>query len=486
VVEAPDLLEELAFLSEHPHPVRGTFDPGLVEILPREVIVTAMRSHQRYFSVEKEGRLLPCFLTFRDGGDRGLQNVVEGNERVLRARLEDARFYWDEDRARDSDAKVAELDRIVWLEGRGSIGDKCRRIVDLSGRLARELAPDVERSHLGRAALLCKSDLATEMIKDGKEFTKLQGRIGRYYALEAGEAPVVADAIAEHLYPRFAADRLPEGDLARLVALADRLDSIAGCVLAGFAPTGSQDPYALRRQAFAVLRLLIESGWRLDLLAWMDHALAPFEATDPDRAAARAAIAALFWGRLETLLSDLPAELVRGVLSVSTLDPLENSRAARALAGLRGQESFGQLLEGAKRCRNLLVKEKRLAEEEEEPAARAAALQARAAEAWEAWVRHSHGDAISFDPNLFTEEAERALHAAVLAAVPRLGEALVQERHEGIYAELAGLGGDIARYFEEVLVNDPDPGVRANRLGFLEALHYLFGRFADLSRVPAA
>lgn len=486
VVEAPDLLDELTYLSEHPFPVRGTFAPELVELLPREVIVAAMRSHQRYFSVEKDGQLLPCFLTFRDGGDRGIQNVVEGNERVLRARLEDARFYWDEDRSLDSDAKLAALDRIVWLEGRGSIGDKCRRIAALAGALAPELAPGVDATQLERASLLSKSDLATEMIKDGKEFTKLQGLIGRYYALEAGEPEAVADAIAEHLHPKFASDRLPAGDLARLIALADRLDSITGCTLAGFAPTGSQDPYALRRQAFAVLRLLIEGGWRLDLLAWADRALGAFGDPEAARDEARGAIADLFWGRLETLLSDLPAELVRGVLSVSTLDPVENSRAARALAELRGQESFDQLLEGAKRCRNILVKEKRLSEEDQEPAARAQALQAKAAEVWEAWVGHSQGGPISFDPSLFSEAAEESLHAAVLAAVPRLAEARASEEPARIYAGLAGLGGDISRYFEEVLVNDKDPRVRSNRLGFLEALHYLFGRFADLSRVPAA
>lgn len=491
--EDEELLDEVTQLVEHPTAVVGAIDPDRVAVLPPEVIITAMRSHQRYFSVERSSAatpqgapaaLVPHFITFRDGGTEGISNVVEGNERVLRARLDDALFYWNEDRALDSDTKLARLDRVVWLEGYGTVKAKCERIADLAAALAAELGVDVDPGRLRRGALLCKTDLATEMIRDGKEFTKLQGVIGRYYALEAGEPAEVADAIREHLYPRFAADRLPAGEIGTLVGLADRLDSIAGCVLAGFAPTGGQDPYALRRQALAVLRILQERDWHLDLEPWVDRALG---AHPGPHDAARGAVLELFWGRLESVLGDLPAAIVRGVLSVSTLDPVENVRRARALAALQGSDSFARLLEGAKRCRNILVKEDRLAEEALEGAARARALRVAAQAAWERWQAHASGaEAPDFATDRFTDEAERALHGEVVARVGILESARNAGDHATVFATLAELGPVIGRFFDEVLVNAPDPGVRANRLAFLEQVHYLFARFADLSRIAVA
>lgn len=484
--EADDLLDEVTQLVEHPTAVLGAIDAERVEQLPPEVIVTAMRSHQRYFSVEREdGSLVPHFITFRDGGTRGLEDVAEGNERVLRARLDDALFYWNEDRALSSEDKLARLERVVWLEGYGSIEAKCRRIAAFAGALADALELDVDRATLERAALLCKTDLATEMIRDGKEFTKLQGTMGRYYALEAGEPVEVADAIREHLHPRSATDRLPEGDVGTLVALADRFDSIAGCVLAGFAPTGGQDPYALRRQALAVLRILQERGWHLELAEWSERALAPHPRERSEHAdTAGRTIEDLFWGRLETMLSDLPAEIVRAVLSVSVLDPVENVRAARALAALRDADAFTRLIDGAKRCRNILVKEERLDEERLEGPARAAALREAAAACWSRWTAEGRAGA-GFDPDLFADDAEHELLSAVTGRLLTLGEARAAGDHERLYGTLAELGPFIDRYFDDVLVNAKDPAVRANRLGFLEEIHHLFARFADLSRIAS-
>jgi glycyl-tRNA synthetase beta chain len=484
--EDPDLLEEVTYLLEHPWPVTGSYDPAVVGVLPKEVIITAMRAHQRYFSVERpDGTLVPRFITFRDGGDRALANVVQGNERVLRARLNDALFYWNEDRAVPSDQKLERLARIVWLEGYGSVRDKCERIAALADGLAGALRAPVDAALLRRAALLCKSDLGSEMIKDGKEFTKLQGVIGRYYALEAHEPAEVADVVLEHLYPRFAGDRLPAGTLALLVALADRLDSIAGCALAGFAPSAGQDPYALRRQSLAVLRILVEQGWHLPLDDWTRRALAGFTATDEQRREALLQTDDLYWGRLETYLGDLPPEIVRAVLSVSPLDPVENVRAARALAAFQGQAGFGMLLLGAKRCRNILVKEGELPEEALAPHIRAEQLQQRARQRWEAWVAHAAGGAApGFSSQGLREPAEAELYAAALSAVPRLREGQQAGDYEAVYATLAGLGAPIDRYFTAVLVNAPDPELRRARLAFLEALHYMFARFADLSRVP--
>jgi glycyl-tRNA synthetase beta chain len=279
---------------------------------------------------------------------------------------------------------------------------------------------------------------------------------------------------------------LPVGELGTLVALADRLDSIAGCVRAGFAPSGGQDPYALRRQSLAVLRLLLETERHLDLQEWIDVALRAQQGGSVSLDEAPAIVADLFWGRLETLLSDLPVEIVRGVLSVSRLDPVENDRAARALAAMRDSDSFGRLLEGAKRCRNILVKEGRLAEEELEGAARADQLRARAQERWKDWQgRAENGTSDGYREDLFRDDAERALHAAVLDRVESLESARARGDHEAVFATLAELGPVIATFFDEVLVNAKEEELRQNRLGFLEQIHYLFARFADLSRVVA-
>ena len=476
--EDQGLLAEIVQLAEHPRGILGSFDESVIEILPREVIITAMRAHQRYFSVESSGgKLLPLFITFRDGGEEGIENVRVGNERVLRARLDDAIFYWNEDRAVSSEEKIEALSSVVWLEGFGSIGDKSRRIASLAVELATILAPQADPKKVYRAGLLCKSDLATEMIKDGKEFTKLQGTMGTYYALEAGEDPEVAQAIAEHLRPRFADDRLPPGDLGTLIALADRLDTMTGCVLAGFSPTGSQDPYALRRQALAVVRTLVEREWNFPLSEWITRALAAHPGTDGAKNDAAEGTIALFWGRLESFLAELPVEIIRAVLSVSPLDPLENVRAARDLARLRGGETFAMLVEGARRCRNILVKADRLPEESLTPQERARLLQEEARRRWK------EEDLLRWRGEDMEQEEEKELVAATQEILPRLVSALDRGAYAEAYEALSRLGPAIDRYFTGVLVNAPDDGLRRRRLDWLESLHYLFVRFADLSRL---
>jgi glycyl-tRNA synthetase beta chain len=488
LLEDEDLLHEVAYLLEYPTAIVGSFEVERVEQLPPEVIITAMRSHQRYFSIKDgSGRLLPRFLTFRDGGDHGLDDIRRGNERVLKARLADASFYWDEDRKLSSDQKLEKLDRVVWLEGFGSVKAKCGRIETLAVELAKALVVDVDEIRLRRAAKVCKTDLATEMIRDGKEFTRLQGVIGRFYAIEAGEDPAVADSIREHLYPRFAADRLPVGELGVLIALADRLDTIAGCIRAGFLPTGGQDPYALRRQVLAVLRILQEHDWHLELEVWIERALAPHPGTPAEKSESADQMAGLFRGRMETLLADLPADIVRGVLSVSTLEPVDNLRAARALGELRGSESFERLLEGAKRCRNILAKAELLDEAGLKGIDRGRTLRSTATGVWRAWqAEAANGDGHGFAVERFRDSAEVALHAEALQRVSGLARAANEQRHADVFRSLSELGPVIDRYFEDVLVNTEDPSLRDNRVMFLRELHYLFATFADLELIAPA
>ncbi|MBA4379051.1 MAG: glycine--tRNA ligase subunit beta [Gemmatimonas sp.] len=292
IVEDEELLQEVTDLLEHPTPFLGAV-PESYFALPDEVIVTALKAHQRYFAVRREGdgRLLPVFFAVRDGDDTALDNVIRGNEKVLNARLNDALFYWRCDLKLTPDQHTARLADVTWLEGYGTVLDKVGRV----GRLVERLwsaglgdggAPPPE---LLRAARICKFDLVTEMIRDGKEFTKLEGTIGARYAAAAGEAPAVCSLLEEYYRPRSAADGLPAGAAAAVLAAADRLDTLAGCWLAGFVPTGAKDPYALRRHTLAVLRILIDRAARLDLADVVAQALAGYAtlADEPDVARPR-------------------------------------------------------------------------------------------------------------------------------------------------------------------------------------------------------
>lgn len=269
--------------------------------------------------------------------------------------------------------------------------------------------------------------------------------------------------------------------MARVVAFADRIDSIAGCYLAGLAPSGGADPYALRRQALAILRLCIDSHWSVDLEPWIGRALAAFgERPGAEDTAIR--IAELFWGRLETLLAELSPQIVRAVLSVAVLDPTEIVRAAAALQRCSSRPEYPGLLEGAKRCRNILLKAERLPEEQLAPAARAAALRAKAANRLAAW---QSGSGLSHEPAALQEAAESELAAAARRAAAEVAAGRAANDPDRCFGALAGLSRPIAGYFEAILVNDPDPLRREQRLGFLEDLHYLFASCADWSHLPS-
>ncbi|MCK4550272.1 MAG: glycine--tRNA ligase subunit beta, partial [Candidatus Krumholzibacteria bacterium] len=267
LVDDAELYSMVANLIETPVAMVGSFDNKFLE-LPREVIVTALKSHQRYFSVQtKSGKLRANFIAFADGARKNKAEILKGYERVLQARLEDAGFYYREDTSIPLEKMSERLDGIVWLEGLGTLADKAGRTASLAEWICTAWKPgDAELTgRVKRAARLAKADLASEMVKDGKEFTKLQGYIGREYALAAGEDGEVADAVFEHYLPKFSGDSLPSTDTGTVLALADRLDTIAGCFIQGFEPTGSQDPYALRRQAVGILRICSEKGIPLEI-----------------------------------------------------------------------------------------------------------------------------------------------------------------------------------------------------------------------------
>jgi glycyl-tRNA synthetase beta chain len=263
LVDDPDLLEEISYMVEEPGVLIGEF-PMEYLALPSEVIITAMKAHQRYFALRNTGnKLVPRFLAFYDGKKASRSHIKKGNERVLIARLEDAHFYWREDLKKGIQGLAGKLDAIVFVEGLGSMKDKSKRIAQVmefidDSQVKRAVQPDV----IERLSMLAKADLASDMIKDGKEFTLLEGLIGGHYAREAGEAPEIVQAIKEQYYPRSPSDPIPKTIPGIYLNIADKIDTICGCFLAGLFPTGSQDPYGLRRQAFGLIRISLSQSIR--------------------------------------------------------------------------------------------------------------------------------------------------------------------------------------------------------------------------------
>jgi glycyl-tRNA synthetase beta chain len=476
IVEDEDLIAELAFMTEDPRMLEGGFDTRYLD-LPQEVIVVAMRSHQRYIAVtDAAGRLVPRFFTFTDGPVEGADEVVRGNERVLRARLEDAEFYWREDVKRGVDGLAAELDRIVFIEGMGTIGQKWRRVLELARAINAQLpvAHRVDDATLARAAELAKADLASAMIRDGKEFTSLQGVIGSRYALACGESSEVAAAIREHYAPRAATDPLPASMPGRVLGLADRLDTVAGCFLAGLKPTGSQDPYALRRGGNGAVRIAAElQGVRLAPL--VEAAARGYGAViggaEVDARFGEKRVGAdlveFLRGRVEAYLKDegIPYDVADAVLAVAWDRPGVAAARARDLVRLRGDIRFERLITGVKRVGNILPKERR-----------------RTGSEWRE-IRDAFGEGAAFTASRFEDPAEHALLQAIRRTVDDVDTGGEPRSFEKVLATLSGLADPIDAYFDHVLVNSTDPAVRDNRISFLAAAYALFGRFADFQRL---
>ncbi|HEU4929620.1 MAG TPA: glycine--tRNA ligase subunit beta, partial [Candidatus Krumholzibacteria bacterium] len=472
-----DLLTELSFMLENPRVLTGTFEEKYLD-LPSEVIVVAMKSHQRYLALEDaKSTLVPRFITFTDGAVSAPDEVVRGNQRVLRARLEDAEFYWREDLKRGMDGLADELDRIVFVEGMGTMGQKWRRLLELARAIdtSRADGQRLDDALLARAAKLCKADLASSMIRDGKEFTALQGVIGAHYAMAGGESPVVAAAIREHYQPRAAGDPLAPSEPGRVLGLADRLDTIAGCFLAGMKPTGSQDPFALRRGGNGAVRLAAEMrGVHLEVLAEAAGAGYAGVLDDAWRArwgeGVRGDVIEFLRGRVENFLkeSGVPYDIADAVIAVAWDEPGVALARARALAGMRGDRAFERLITGVKRVGNILPKDRR-----------------RLALPWES-VAVAFADATpaaSFDPARFSDPAETRLLDAVRRSVRDIPRLEAQSPFRDVLESLSSLADPIDAYFDAVLVNADDRAVRENRIGFLGEVFGLFGRYADFQAI---
>ncbi len=451
VLEDSGLLAEVNFLVELPHALRGSFDKRILA-LPDKVVITAMRSHQRYFSVvDGDGKLLPSFVTVANGIAENEEGIRKGNERVLAARLADAEFYWNEDSSVPPGDRVKLLGRMVWQEGMGSLLEKTERLEAIASKLAEAAAPEAKEAAV-RAARLSKTDLTTEMIRDGKEFTALQGYMGMEYALVAGEKDEVAKAIFEQYLPRYSGDELPSTLPGMILSLADRVDTLLGCLGAGLMPTGSQDPYALRRQSIGILRILAAEKLRLPLGRLLEFAVEAYgERLEKPEETVELSLR-FFRGRLKSLLTDkgLPYDVVDAVLAGGLDFPADLERRALAIRDFRESESFERLVFGLKRVVNIL---KGVDEEG------------------------------TVDPALFAEEEEKALHETSERIDDGYGKALAAHDYRGAMELLLTLRDPIDRFFDKVLVMEKDEKIRRNRIALLRGVAHRFYQLADLSKV---
>ena len=446
-----DLLSELVYILEYPTALLGSFDAKYLEI-PEELVVTPMREHQRYFPVYDAAgqKLLPHFITVRNGNSEHLDIVQAGNEKVLAARLADAEFFWHEDCSHPLADNLPRLAHIVFHEKLGTLDAKVQRIKTLAGHIATKLVfSDDDRRDTERAAELLKCDLVSNAVY---EFTELQGIMGEYYAQHDGETPQVAAAIREHYLPRFAGDALPQTKAGIALALADRLDSLVGFFAQGMIPTGSQDPYALRRAAIGVMQILLQNKLGLNLLWLCQKAYALYEGItlERDEPATLEALARFFEQRLEHILAEegVAYDVVNAVSGLPLFCPLYNYQKAHALADFRGDGEFAQLMAAYGRAANLLKNAQPAAEVQEQ---------------------------------LLEEQAERELFAALSAASSKVKSALALRDYLAALRVLASVRPQLDAFFEAVMVMAESEALRGNRLALLQKLVAMTAELGDLS-----
>jgi len=450
------LLEEVTALVEWPVAIAGQFEARFLS-LPREVLIAVLQHHQRYFALEDNaGNLLPRFITISNIESPMPELIRAGNERVVRPRLADAQFFWQQDRKQPLAARLMGLAAVTFQAQLGSQAQRTTRIEALGAAIAASIGADVAASR--RAAQLCKCDLVSAMVG---EFPELQGVMGRYYALADGEPGAVAEAIGEHYLPRGAGDALPGSTLGDVIALADKLDTLAGIFAIGHKPSGTRDPFGLRRAAIGILRIVLEHRLELDLVALLERAAALQPLADAGARAAASA-AEIYDFLLERLRSQylerapergVSTELFDAVLAARPRSLLDFDARLAALARFVVRPEGLSLAAANKRIANILRKS---------PA----------------------GADLKVDPQRLREEPERALYGALEALRAGVLAAIAERQYAGALELLATLKPAIDHFFERVLVNDPDYALRDNRLALLAQLRALFSGIADLSRLP--
>jgi glycyl-tRNA synthetase beta chain len=453
---APEaLVHEVANLVEWPVALTGSFDEAFLSV-PKEALISSMQGHQRFFPIENDsGELLARFVSFANIQSHDPTAVVRGLERVIRPRLADARFFWLKDRKTPLIERQAALEKMIYQKRLGSLADKSARVVRLAGLIAEQLGEDGET--VQRAARLLKCDLVTDMVY---EFPELQGIMGRYYAQAEDEPEAVAWAIEEHYRPRFAGDELPERPLSRILGIADRLDTLAGIFAVGLKPTGNKDPFALRRAALGLIRLLIEDGPDLDLAVWIEQALKGIADHVELAPAVNEEVLDFVMDRLRAYYVDLGigSDEFEAVWARRPTHLKDFHARVRACQVFQVLDSAQALAAANKRIGNLLRK---------------------AAEADE-------GVSEKVAPKLFQDEAEGALYAALEKASEDTAPLLLARDYQATLARLAELRSPVDDFFDQVMVMAEDPGLKANRLALLTALKRSFDAVADISQLDVS
>jgi glycyl-tRNA synthetase beta chain len=445
-----ELLDEVTALVEWPVALSGRFDEEFLEV-PPEALISSMQDHQKYFPVvDARGALLPRFITVANLVSKDPAQIRAGNERVIRPRLADAAFFWNQDRRQTLAQRSEGLRNMVFEKRLGTLFDKQQRVAELVGTIAGMI--DADAAHAQRAALLCKCDLLTSMVF---EFPELQGVMGRYYALHDGEPPAVAEAIREHYLPRFSGDELPTTPEGQALALADRLDSLVGIFAIGQQPSGDRDPFALRRAALGTVRICIERQLDLDLEQALQTAAGRF--TGPINA--EAVLAAVFDYVMERLRgyyqeAGVESDLIEAVLATRPTRPLDLDRRIQACRVFRGLPEAESLAAANKRISNILKK-------------------------WNQPV------AAAVDPQRLADAAEKQLSERLAAMHESVGPLMDAGDYTEALMQLASLREPVDTFFDNVMVMVDDQSLRDNRLALLQNLGNLFLRVADLSRLQS-
>ncbi len=457
LLEDKSLLNTVLYLGEHPAVVCGAFDSEFLR-LPREVLVSVMREHQKYFSLlDEQGRILPKFLAVVDSDESHFEKIRAGHERVLRARLADASFFWELDRKVLLEDRVDKLRRIIFQMKLGTVLEKTNRLITLVDFLARSFKRAELGTELKQAGKLCKTDLTTEMVR---EFTDLQGIMGGLYARSQGLSELVANAIYEHYRPTTLEDQSPQSMGGALLSIADKLDSVVGSFSIGLVPTGSKDPLALRRQTMGIIKVLLDKELSMSFRKLFLKAFSLYR-----RKVTRSVSESLqdfedfLKERLRYILKEegFRYDEVNSVVDISFDNPLDCLNRLRAIAAMRGSADFASVSQSFKRIKNILMK---------------AGLEIR-------------GEG-NVNTSLFNCDEERELEAAIRRITPRVRRASRRGDYQVAFESMASLRPQIDRFFDKVLVMAEDPAVRQNRLVLLRGLLQVFLELADVSEIVTA
>ena len=442
------LVKEVANLVEYPLAVFGDFDEKYLEV-PNEAVVSAMRSHQRYFALEdSKGQLVNHFVTIAGTKVENMDVVKKGNERVLAARLEDSKYFFTEDNKTSLDSMAEKLGNVVFQKKLGSVGDKVERLTKMGSPLEGKLGIDLQSYK--RAANLCKADLVSYMVG---EFPDLQGIMGAKYAKKMGESSKVAQAIEEHYLPKGASDSLPLSKEGAALGLADRLDTLVGCFAANLAPTGSADPFGLRRAALAIIRILDDKNWKIDFRTLCAMAKENFGSKIDFSEDKEKELLAFFKVRTRSYLLDglnIPQDCVDAALAANLNNPSDLRQRAEALAKAISQNSFAPLASAFKRISNILKGQ----DAQKAP-----------------------------NPQLFSKAEEKNLWETFSTIEKRVQTCVEENNYSSALETLTELRTPVDNYFEHVMVMDKDDDVKKNRIAMLSKINQAFSKIADFRQL---